>query len=212
MKKFIGIFLLVIVYATITSCNSKTSINNKNNSNSLSYQISNSSDNLDNSSNHSSNTKDITPLNASDFVISDGINSVKLDSPFKDLKINKPEEKLDTNYVGETTSGKYIYKTYIHKYADFDLYVSNLNYNLKNRNFDEYYITQITLKSNNFKTNRGITIDSKLEDVYAAYGNIEKTSIDGKELLNYTLNDMILSFTIDKNEKVQSVILMIKPQ
>ena len=160
--------------------------------------------------NQSSNpTKDIKPLEALDFSVSDTKNSIRLDSPYKGFKIDKPEEKIDNNYVGETYSGEFIYKNYMHKYADFDLCDSNKNYNLKNRNFDEYYITQITLKNSTFKTYRGITIGSKVEDINKAYGQGEKSTADGKTVLNYTLNDMEMSFTIDENQKVQDVVLRI---
>jgi len=160
--------------------------------------------------NQSSNpTKDIKPLEALDFSVSDTKNRISLDFPYKEFKIDKPEEKIDNNYVGETYSGEFVYKIYMHKYADFDLIVSNANYNLKNRNFDEYYITQIILKNSTFKTYRGIPIGSKVEDINKAYGQGEKSTADGKTVLNYTLNDMEMSFIIDENQKVQDVVLRI---
>lgn len=85
----------------------------------------------------------------------------------------------------------------------------NTNYNLKNRNFDEYYITQITLKNSTFKTYRGITIGLKAEDIIKAYGQVEKSTENGETVLNYTLNDMEMSFTIDENQKVKNVVLSI---
>lgn len=143
-------------------------------------------------------------------MVSDSIDSIKLDSPFKDFKNHKPEEKMDNNYVGETTFGEYVYKTYMHKYTDFHLYVSNLNYNLKNRSFDEYYIVQVNLTNFNFKTARGITVGYKLENVYDVYGNGESLIVDGIENLSYYFEDMQLLFTIDENKNVKEVTLMIR--
>lgn len=157
----------------------------------------------------SNSTNEIKPLVYLDFSVSDSKNSIKLDTPYHEFKIDYPEEELDNYYVGETYLGEYVYKTYMHKYAEFDLYVSNTNYNLKNRNFDEYYITQITLSNSSFNTDRGITIGSKIEDINKFYGPGEKSTVDGKTVLIYTLNDMELSFTFDDNQKVQDLVLRI---
>lgn len=151
----------------------------------------------------------VNPLEEKDFSIHDTKNNVILDSSYKEFKIEKPEELQDNNYVGEIYSGEIVYKVYIHKYADFNLYVSNSNYNLKNRNFDEYYITQITLKNSNFKTYRGITIGSNVEDIVKSYGSVKESIEDDNTVLIYTLNDMKMSFTIDGNQKVQDVVLSI---
>jgi hypothetical protein len=36
-----------------------------------------------------------------------------------------------------------VYKYYLHKYKDFDIYVSNARYNEKGRNFDEYLLAKL---------------------------------------------------------------------
>lgn len=110
----------------------------------------------------------IKPIDVSDFILSDGSNSIELDSLYDDFKTNELEEKVENNYVGEIYTEEYVYKVFSHTYTDFDLYTSNSNYNLKNRDFDEYHITQITLKNSNYTTARGITIGSDLEDVYSS--------------------------------------------
>lgn len=148
-------------------------------------------------------------IQLSDFAITNGKSLIKLDSPFKGFKINIPEEKVVNNYIGETYAGDFVYKTYLHQYKDVDLYVSNANYNLKRRTFDEYYITQITVKKNIFKTPRNITIGAKGEDVYRAYGNAKKIIQNGKTALSYTKKDMEISFVIGQKGKVEELILRI---
>ncbi len=211
MERVITCITVVAICLLINGCSNKISIDNSNTpSGTISDNEKNNKDIPTGEIQISTfSNREIKPLEASDFTITDGEISIKLDSPYKEFKIDMPEEKLDNNYVGETYSGEYIYKTYIHKFADFDLYVSNLNYNFKDRNFDEYYITQITLKNLNFVTLRGITIGSNVEDINNAYGPAEKSIIDGKTILIYKLNDMEMSFRIGENQKVQDVILRI---
>lgn len=212
MKKIVICILLISMCVSISACG-KRIIKDNNESDKQVETL--STDGAKNSSptpaeSQSSNpAKDIKPLEPLDFSVSDTKNSIRLDSPYKEFKIDEPEEKLDNNYVGETYSGEFVYKTYMHQYADFDLYVSNSNYNLKDRNFDEYYITQITLKDSTFKTYRDITIGSKAEDIEKAYGPGEKSTVDGNTVISYTLNDMEISFTIDENQTVQDVVLRI---
>ena len=211
--------MLIVASITICGCDNKSSMDSSKWNSDMSQAATpkiNTNEQTNNTpadkTSVNSAKKDIEPIKASDFIVSDGIDNIKLDSPFKDFKYHKPEEKIDNNYVGETTSGEYTYKTYMHKYPDFDLYVSNLNYNLKNRNFDEYYITQITLNNSNFKTARGIAIGSKLENVNNIYGSGEMSNSDGIVDISYGFEDMELLFEIDKNQNVKEIVLMIKPE
>lgn len=150
------------------------------------------------------------PINEDDFSITDGKNVISLYMTFKDLKLNKTELKVDNNYVGETKSNGFVYKYYMHQYDEFDLYVSNVNYNFKSKNFDDRYISQITLKKkSDFKTPRGITIGSTLKEVDEAYGQVTIKKEDGKDIVEYQLNDMDLKFFIDSNQKVSSIMIYI---
>ena len=153
-------------------------------------------------------THDAESLKTEDFSVSDGKTAIILDSPFGDFKTDLPEEETGNNYVGEEYSGSFAYKVYQHSYADFDLYTSNRNFNLKGRNFDDYYIAQITLKSSNFKTYRGIAIGSDAEDVIKAYGPGEETNDDGMISLLYSFEDMRLEFFI-LNQRVQNITVYI---
>jgi hypothetical protein len=153
--------------------------------------------------------KAVEPLEESDFAVVQGENKIILDYPYADFKYNEPEEPQDNNYVGAIYSGEYVYKTYLHIFQDFNLYVSNANYNLKGRNFDSYYITQIALKNSSFSTIRGIYIGSDAEEVERAYGPAEVSTIDGKTNLNYRLNDKGMSFVIGEDQKVEGIDLYI---
>ena len=144
----------------------------------------------------------LKPLEAEDFSVSDGKNTIVLDSPFTDFEIDLPEE--ETSYVGEEYTGDFVYKVYQHTYADFNLYTSNRYYNLKDRNFDYYYIVQITLKTPNFKTNRGISVGAHVDDLLKAYGPGEESNDDGVICLLYTLGDMRLQFDM-RNQRVQGI-------
>ena len=143
-----------------------------------------------------------------DFTVYDGEkNYITLDSPYEVFAIDAMEE-ADSSYVGEIYSGELVYKVYCHNYTDFDLYTSNMNYNFKNRGFDNYYITQITLKTSMFKTYRGIAVGSGVEDLMNAYGFGEEVIEDGNTNASYTFNDMKLQFTIDENKRIQRIILL----
>ena len=97
----------------------------------------------------------------------------------------------------------------MHSYADFDLYRSDVNYDLKNRNQYDYRITYIRLKTPEFETSRGVGVGSAVEDVYKAYGHGEESSNDGITTIIYSLNDMRMRFTIDENQKVTGISLSI---
>jgi len=148
-------------------------------------------------------------LEVIDFSVSDGMNTIQLDSSYENFRIEKTEKILDNNYVGNIFAGDFNYKYYIHEFEDFNLYTSNANYNLKDRNFDEYYITQITLLNSSFKTQRGIAIGSNIDDIINAYGNKYSLDSDDKAVIFYSLNDMRLVFTIDENQKVQELTMFI---
>lgn len=153
--------------------------------------------------------EEIEPLDTSDFIVSDEKNVITLDSLYTDFKAGEPENKIENNYVGEVYSDDYVYKTYLHEYPDYDLYVSNSSYNLKERDMYDYYITQITLKNSKYTTARGIIIGSSLDDIFKAYGDEEKFIENKDGELIYKFNDMQLSFTLDKNHIVKQISLYI---
>lgn len=110
----------------------------------------------------------ISGLNDNDFVITDNIDTI-LGSKYSDFATQKVV--ISSSYVGEIRSeNNIIYKFFHHSYDDFDLYTSNINYDIKNHNFEEYYISQLTIKSDRFKTSRGVTIGSCENDIFEKYG------------------------------------------
>lgn len=154
----------------------------------------------------------VAPLTAKDFSVSDGVDTITLDAPYDGFKVSRTEEPMENNYVGERFSGKSVYKYFVHQYADFDLYTSNVNYNLKNRDFNEYHISQVTLKSSSLRTPRGAAIGSTAKEVADAYGRGDKSEFRGETVLNYKMDDMRISFYIDAQvQLVTGVILTILP-
>lgn len=151
----------------------------------------------------------VEPLEVKDFTVTDGKNVITLDTPYKDFKMDEEEKETDNSYVGETISGEFTYKNYMHQYKDFDIYVSNAYHNTKNRHVDEYYITQITLNTPAYKTARGIAVGAELDDVEGMYGEGRKVEDYENLSLVYGLNEMELSFDIDENQKVQTITLNI---
>lgn len=157
-----------------------------------------------------SEPKTIETIRTKDFAVTDGKNIITLDMPYNtDFDIGYEEKKSDNNYVGETTSGNVTYKNYSHEFDDFTIYDSNAYYDTKNRDFDEYYITQISLNTPNFKTLRGITIGATVGEVVNLYGEGKKIDNDGNVSLSYRFKDMQLSFYFGKDQKVQNIILSI---
>ena len=146
------------------------------------------------------------PLEAQDFSVSDGKTTIVLESPFMDFETDLPEE--EHYYVGEEFTGGFVYKAYHRVYADFHLYTSNRYYNLKDRNFDDYYISQITLQTPSFKTNRGLAVGSDVEEVIKAYGPGEESNEDGATGLLYTFGDMNLQFEI-VNQRVLNIMVFV---
>ncbi|MDP4178465.1 MAG: hypothetical protein Q8900_09030 [Bacillota bacterium] len=237
MKKLLSkLLLFIFILSTIvfTSCSNVTNQNSNSNSNSnknASITTENKNGNLNDTKTQSdgndvngkqlsnsvttqkdnnNGVRDIKPLGEKDFVVTDGVDTITLDMLYKNFKTNKQEVKQDTDYVGDVTSGEYVYKYYMHAYNDFNIYISNVNYNLKNRSIDDRYITEITLKNSNFKTKRDISVSSNLEDIINAYGNGKKMIIDDNSFSeSYQYKDMELTFIIDKQNKVNTIVLKI---
>lgn len=151
----------------------------------------------------------INPIELSDFIVTNGDSIIKLDYPYNKFEIDLPEITLENNYVGEIYVGDIVYKTYMHKYDDFTLYTSNLNYNLKDRKFDDYYITQITLKTPEFKTMRGVRIGSSIEEIKNSYGDLIQKISNDKSKVIYDFEDKELVFIIGVSNKVEEIILRV---
>lgn len=165
---------------------------------------------VDNTTKSNLTTTNYKPLTENDFAITDGKNIISLYMVFGDLKLDKTEKKVENNFVGETLSGDYVYKYYMHQYDDFDLYVSNANYNLKGKNFDDRYISQITLKSKSaFKTPRGITVGSTMKEVLSAYGQASVKNENGNDFIKYESDDMGLNIYFDSNQTVSNIVINI---
>ncbi|WP_310603871.1 hypothetical protein [Anaerosporobacter sp.] len=162
--------------------------------------------------------KEIAPINASDFAITDGENLVLLDSLYDDFET--PEEEIEkgasvNNYVGEVYVGEYVYKTFYHNFKDFNIYTSNTNYTFRGVDFDTYYITQIDLRTDKYKTARGAYIGIDIKEVLELYGEGEIISDDYDEKacmrLMYQYENYLLSFVYNDKDVVFRIVLSVSP-
>lgn len=148
--------------------------------------------------------KDLPELTNADFIVSDNLDEIVLDTPFSDCKTEKTE--LSNHYVGEKYSDEFSYKYYSHYYGDFTLYTSNVNYNTKNRNSSDYYITEIRIKSPRIKTNRDLSLGDTRGNVMTKYGT---DYIKVNNVISYTLDDKKLEFTFNDNDEIEDIRLYI---
>ncbi len=141
--------------------------------------------------------KNTGSLKASDFSITDGKETISLDSSFKNFKTSSEELAVDDHADGEVMFNNVTYKYFVYRYNDFNLYTSNAHYDLKKRNAEDQYISNIILKNQNYRTPRGVGIGSDLESIKQAYGEGRKTFRNDKACIVYQLNDMELAFSFD---------------
>ena len=163
--------------------------------------------------------KQIESMNEEDLTVTDGTNMITLDSLYDTFETT--EEEINTNnsednYVGEIPVGEYIYKTYSHRYKDFEIYTSNMNYPYNEDDIDTYYITQIDLTSSKYMTARGASVGVDIDEVYDLYGegkltsDTDETNNTDKELI-YQFNNYELSFTYDGQGVVKKITLVVLP-
>jgi len=207
MKRILILVIIAVTFCFYSACGNH-SRNLVVNSSPL-YSENDSAVTVSNKEQDNNAVETIKPLEMEDFSVSDGENIISLDFPYIDFSMDLIEKEVDSNYVGEIFSGEYAYKFFCHEYDDFDLYISNINYDIKGRDFNEYFISQITLKTPAFKTKRGVEIGASAEDLAAIYGLGEELIEDGKTIAVYALNDMKIEFTIGENQKIQDISLCV---
>lgn len=153
---------------------------------------------------------DIQQLKVEDFKVYSEKNTIELGSLYEKFTENNTEKEEGFDYVGEIyKENQPCYKVYNHYYADFDMYTSNLNYDVENRDFNTYIIQQITLKTPVYKTNRDISIGSGLNDVINAYGEGNETLENENRTLVYTFGNKSIRFMFDKQDIVEGIVLVV---
>lgn len=175
--------------------------------------------------------KKIEPMSESDLTVTDGVNKITLDSLYDDFKTTDKEEKVnasDNNYVGEIyMQNDTAYKVYFHVYNDYTIYTSNINYDYKKADFDTYYIMQIAINGDKYETARGVHIGDMKEDIYKVYGEESKENKDKeanlnngisdnsdyqiKEEIEYNYKNYDLLFSIDQDDIIREINLVISP-
>lgn len=151
----------------------------------------------------------IKQLESEDFSVYSEKNTIELGSLFEDFIENSTEKEEGNDYVGEIyKEDQPYYKVYVHYFADFDIYISNINYDVENRDFDTYIIQQITLKTSVYKTNRDRSIGSGLNDVMNVYGEGIESVENKTRTLVYSLGDKSISFMFNEHDMVDSITLI----
>lgn len=94
---------------------------------------------------------------------------------------------------------------------DASVYVSDLNHS--ERNNSEESVTQISIYSNEYKTNRGIKIGDDFRLVSKIYGDDGIVDIQqgGGETLSFQYLDMVLIFSFNASNKVGSIVYVLLP-
>ncbi|MCX7710600.1 MAG: hypothetical protein N2484_12235 [Clostridia bacterium] len=146
-------------------------------------------------------------LEENDFVLSDGKNNIALDIKYENFKDYK---ETQSSFLGEFFYGDFAYRFYLHEFEGFSIYSSNARYDVKNRDFNEYYIVNVFVKDSVFKTARGISTGTGRKDVIKAYGE-GKELIDKKNRigLEYRMKEKLFLFQLDEKNQVEEITMKI---
>ena len=85
-------------------------------------------------------------------------------------------------------------------YYTFDSGLVGVSSNIINELSEEdrqEYPDLISIKDENIKTSKGISVGSTEEEVIAAYGKTEAISFDSMNILNYSFDNYTMAFVID---------------
>lgn len=120
--------------------------------------------------------------------------------------IPKNQESEEHYFI---TTGSTPYKAFYRAYPDFNFITSNTNYEIKNRDFDDYRISTIKITNGRIITSRGPHIGSTRESVLNKYGHPNE---EKNKKLAYIVSDMKLDFVFNESSLVSSITLEITPQ
>lgn len=150
-------------------------------------------------------------LTLSDFCVSDGIDTIALDSLSCEMIIQREKIEFDDpmNFNVEYIYGEeYTYRAFPLVYENgVQIYLSNLNYDKKGQNFDTYHITQITISDSSFLTPRGIKVGSAKEEVISKYGEGIIAIENDRIQYTYRYEDKGIRFIFNDLGEVEKIIL-----
>lgn len=205
MKKKNSIIAVIIVMFFLTACADRGTI-----------PETESAEGIEEGEDHSREEQETAEfLTPADFAVTDGQSEFVLDQLYDELNIDKEKFDKDSVYVGiiKGASG-FSYDYFSREFEDLSVYTANANFDLKNRDIGYYYVAQITLKTSTFKTPRGITIGSSMEDVLQAYGQglqyENENEYENGWSLVYSYNDLGLFFEMDQSGIVRKVNISIR--
>lgn len=120
-----------------------------------------------------SNINKTNKISKDDFFIYTTKGQVALDSSFETFykSWGQYQENQESEEHYFITTGSTPYKAFYRAYPDFNFITSNTNYEIKNRDFDDYRISTIKITNGRIITSRGPHIGSTRESVLNKYGH-----------------------------------------
>jgi hypothetical protein len=149
----------------------------------------------------------IKPINENDYIISKQNNRIELDTNYSDLEMDLLEINMEQNYVREVVEEEYTYQYYQQRFHGIVIYTSNLYYNEKERDINDYYISQITVTSSEFETSRGVKIGNTYNNIINVYG---KDGIEESGSIIYKYKDKNLKFNFNDMDLLSEIILYVE--
>ncbi|WP_143088797.1 hypothetical protein [Izhakiella capsodis] len=138
-------------------------------------------------------------LHKQDFLVTINQLPVALMEPWNAQLAVRLGTMYSSHYVGASPENSE-YKFYRHRYEDFTLYTSNLDWDKQQRSIDSYRIAQITLLSPELMTARGIHIGSSEQALLQAYGAGVHERYNDVQRRTYHYHGMELVFTLQQRD------------
>lgn len=112
-----------------------------------------------------------------------------------------PSEVVD-NRIGTVMVNDEAHDWFFHNYTDFCIYTTDYNHVIGDFSREHVYIMQIVLRTPRFKTEKGIAVGAKLDELNDAYEN--ELIFDGNEVYKNVEGNVVTQFVL-KQEIVEEI-------
>ena len=127
---------------------------------------------------------------------------ISVPGTFGDLSLGA-EYKGSLNTAELLSKNDFDASTYVKQYDGYEVYFSNVDPDDAKKALDDYVVSQIVVTDGDYKTNEGIGIGSKLEDIIKAYGKGDEMRLSGgRKQITYENEKYGIIFTIDSDDSV----------
>jgi len=136
-------------------------------------------------------------INTSDFIVMSKDVWFGLGSSFSNSISLKKEKEVSSEYIGDFPNDVGgLNKFNSHAFKDFNVIVSNVNYNKRLWTIDDdYIISNITLTTPKYHTIRNIKVGDRKDEILKSYTGIKFNESSNK--IKYSLNGMTLTFNLE---------------